>query len=515
MPTKTDTQSVLLRPPIVTILGHVDHGKTTLLDYIRKTSVAAREYGGITQHIGAYQTEVVLPQQEKNGKSQSKEITFIDTPGHETFSKMRSRGAKVADIAVLVIAGNDGVMPQTIESIEHIKSAGIPCLVAINKVDLPDINLDKVKKQLTKAGLKLEEYGGDIPIVPLSAKSGQGVPKLLEMILLLAELNQITDTSSQPFKAVVIESVLSKNRGPVATVVVRSGKLKVGEEVVCDNQEFKIRALVDWLGKNLDEVKNGDAAEILGWKILPTVGSILIKKGEAVLAEPAEKEIITAPTITLPAHNETEITIPQPSGSLTIPESAETEIDEEKIKLIIKADTAGTLEAIMYSLPKNIVAIQSGVGNISESDILLAKTTKALIIGFHLKPSDNILKLADSEKVIIKTYNIIYELINEIDDVVDALKKGNLVKTLGEARVQAIFDIKDQKIAGVKVISGRIAKGDQIKIVRGDEEIGRAKIKSLKHNKEDITKSEQGSEAGILLSQNLDILTGDSIISIG
>ncbi|MCL4339017.1 translation initiation factor IF-2 [Patescibacteria group bacterium] len=514
MPTRTDTQSVLLRPPIVTILGHVDHGKTTLLDYIRKTSVAAREYGGITQHIGAYQTEVVLPQQDKNGKSQSKKITFIDTPGHETFSKMRSRGAKVADIAVLVIAGNDGVMPQTIESIEHIKSAGIPCLVAINKVDIPDINLDKVKKQLTKAGLKLEEYGGDIPVVPLSAKTGQGVPKLLEMILLLAELNQITDVSSQPFKAVVIESILSKNRGPVATVVVRSGQLEVGEEVVCDNQEFKIRALVDWLGKNLDEVKNGDAAEILGWKILPPVGSILIKKSESELAKNIEKDIIDAPTISLSTHAETEITLPHPPLPAVV-QNTQTAIEEEKIKIIIKADTAGTLEAIMYSLPKNIVIIQSGVGNISESDILLAKTAKALIIGFHLKPNDNILKLADSEKVIIKTYNIIYELIDEIDDVVDALKKGNLVKILGEARVQVIFDIKDQKIAGVKVISGRIAKGDQIKVVRGENEIGRAKIKSLKHNKEDITKSEQGNEAGVLLSQNLDILTGDSIISIG
>ncbi len=477
---KKQTFATLLpRPPVVTILGHVDHGKTTLLDTIRKTNIAAKEYGGITQHIGAYQITF-----------NNNRITFIDTPGHEAFNKMRSRGASVADLAILVVAGNDGVMPQTVESLEYIKSAKIPFIVVVNKMDLPDINLEKIKKQLVKLDIKLEEYGGEIPLIPLSAKTGQGIDKLLEMIILIAELHQIKDTSFEKLQAVVIESVLSRNKGPTATVIVRSGKLSIGDDVVCQNQEFRVRALNNWLGENLQQVKSGEGAEVLGWKTLPAVGGILYNKHQIQLMQPVSSQI-------------TQVSPKNPA------------LDEEQIKLIIKADSAGTLEAIRGSLPKNTLILESGVGNINESDILLAKSTKALIIGFHIKPGENVLKLADSEKVIIKTYNIIYELIDEIDEVVEALKQGNLVNILGEAKVIALFNIKDQIIAGVKVIKGRIARGDQVKIMRKDEEIGRAKIKSLRHNKEDITKSEQGSEAGLILSQNIEILTGDSIISIG
>lgn len=513
--------AVLPRPPVVTILGHVDHGKTSLLDTIRKTNIVSKEFGGITQHIGAYQIEVspkgelssrAIPSVSRESRgipSKHKEeillrqladqddfaaknckITFIDTPGHEAFAKMRSRGANVSDLAVLVVAGNDGVMPQTIESLEHIKTAKIPFIVAVNKIDLPDINLEKIKKQLVKLGIKLEEYGGETPLVPLSAKTGEGVPRLLEMIILLAELHQLQDTSFEKFKAVVIESVLSKNKGPVATVVVRSGILKEGEEVVCENQEFRIRALHDWLGKNLNQIKAGDPAEILGWKKLPAVGSILFNKHQVELTQLSPANIMEVSAKNLA-------------------------VTEEQIKLIIKADTAGTLEAIQASLLKNTLVLESGVGNINESDILLAKTSKALIIGFHVKPSEDVRKLAESEKVIIKTYNIIYELIDEIDEVVEALKKGNLVNILGEAKVIALFKIKDQAVAGVKVIKGRIARGDQVKIMRKDEEVGRTRIKSLRHKKEDITKSEQGSEAGVMLFQDIEILTGDSIISIG
>lgn len=479
--------SPVLRPPIVAVLGHVDHGKTTLLDTIRKTGIAAKEHGGITQHIGAYQIE--LPPSDK--KQTVRKITFIDTPGHEAFAKMRVRGAEAADIAVLVVAGNDGVMPQTIESIHHIQEAKIPFIVAINKIDLPDINLEKIKKQLTKAGVNLEEYGGETPVVPVSAKNNTGVDKLLEMILFLTEFSKVGEGMSSQLEAVIIESTVSKNRGTVATVIVRMGTLKVRDDVTCEDQTFRVRALIDWQGKNILFAPPGFPVEVLGWKHLPSVGSIVIVSSPQTHIQVAKKQSIQA----LPTGE-------QPTS--------------ERIKLIIKGDTAGTLEAILGGLSRDdIEIILSGVGNITESEVLLAKTAKAIIVGFHVTPNDQTLKLAQSEKVIIKTYNIIYELFDEIADVVEAIKKGNLVTILGEARVIALFHIKDELIAGVKVISGRIARGDQIKVMRADAEIVRCRIKSLRHVKKDITKAELGREAGVLLSQNVELLTGDSIIAIG
>ena len=516
------------RPSIVTILGHVDHGKTTLLDTIRKTNLAQKESGGITQHIGVYQVTVnpngesssratpnlimgsrgipsdnkkdILRHAQDDFVPQGHKITFIDTPGHVAFTKMRSQGAEVSDIAVLVVAANDGVMPQTIESIEQIKKARIPCIVAINKIDLPDVNIEKIKKQLSKYGLMLEEYGGEIPVVPLSAKTGKGIDKLLEMILLVSELHEIKDTSNQELRAVVIESSISKNKGIIATIIIRSGKLYLKDEIVCSNQDFRVRAILDWTGKQQFTIKSGDGAEILGWKKLPTVGSLLYNKKQIEISPKTVSELVEMS--------------PALKSFITLPPTQT--IEEEKIKIILKADTVGTLEAVLNSLPKkNIIVIKSEVGEINESDILLGKTTKALIIGFNLKPSDSVVKLAESEKTLLKTYNIIYELLDEIEEVIRAIKEGNLVNVLGTAKIQAIFKIKDQTIAGIKVTSGRIARGDDIKVVRGEKEIGRAKIKSLKYQKEDRTKAEQGTEAGIILSQNIDLLTGDSIISIG
>lgn len=484
----TGTTSFVLRPPIVTILGHVDHGKTTLLDNIRKSNVAAKEAGGITQHTAAYQVTI-----EKH-----KKITFIDTPGHQAFAKMRGRGANAADIAVLVIAANDGVMPQTVESIDHIKAAGIPSIIALNKIDLPNVSIEKIKKQITKNGISLEEYGGETPLVPISAKTGQGVDKLLEMIILVAELNQIKEDSPGMLKAIVIESELSKNRGPVATLVVRSGDLKIGEEVLCENQNFRVRAIFDWQGKNMEKASPGDPVELLGWKNLPAVGSIVYKSGQTEIA--VRKSGV--PVLRNVALN-TVVENPKP--------------ETEKIKLAVKADTTGTLEAILEVLKENndIDIILSGIGIINESDIFLAKTTGSLVIGFHQKTPDSVLKLAQTEKVIIKTYDIIYQLLEEIDEVVEAIRQGNLVNILGEAKILALFLMKDQLVAGIKVVNGRIARGDQVKIVRNDVEIGRAKIKSLRHGKEDITRTDQGTEAGIILSQKIDLLTSDSIISIG
>ena len=487
MTKKTLQPKTNFRPPIVTILGHVDHGKTTLLDKIRESHVAAKEEGGITQHIGAYQIKVESDREKRA-------ITFIDTPGHQAFAKMRVRGAQVADIAVLVVAANDGIMPQTIESIGHIKDAKIPAIIALNKIDLPDTNIDKIKKQLATHGFNLEEYGGDTPVIPISAKTGEGVDKLLSMILLLSEMHETKEETPGQLKGVVIESSLSKQKGATGTVILRSGTLKVGEDVSNDTHIFRVRAILDEYGKSKKEIGAGDPGLILGWKVLPAVGSLITPKN--MVKEIVLQPVPSAPTIIPPY-------IPQ------------TEEKDEKVRLILKTDTAGSLEAISASLKDNVDIIGKYVGAITESDVLLAKTTHALVIGFHIPVSESVVKLAQTEKVLIKTYDIIYQLLDEIDDVVDALKKGNLVTILGEAKVQALFPHENDLIVGIKVLSGRIAKGDQVKILRKEEEIGRSRIKSMRHLKEETTKAEQGAEAGILLSSNLPLLTGDSIISIG
>lgn len=497
MKQKTVPPVSFVRPPIVTVLGHVDHGKTTLLDTIRKTQITAKEHGGITQHIGAY--EIILNKEiTQKAKSPISSITFIDTPGHQAFARMRVRGADVADIAILVVAGNDGVQPQTVESINHIQAAKIPTIVVINKIDLPDINMDRIKQQLVKLGLELEEYGGETPVVPLSAKTGQNLEKLFEMILIVAELHNVKQDPHALFQGVIIESTLTKNRGPVATIVVRNGVIKRGDDLVADTSLCRVQAMINWKGEQLPELHAGQAAEILGWKTVPPVGSTATLSSQ----KQAPKEI------PLPAKT----AAPSPVGSPTPVQS----VEEEKIKIILRSDMAGTLEAIQAGLQKDMFeTISSGVGTISESDVLLAKTTKAIIVGFQIKPPESVVKLASAEKVIIRSYNIIYELFDELEEVAIALKEGNLVTVLGEAKIIALFPMKQEMIAGIKVISGRIARGDQVKIVREEKEIGRSKIKSLRHLKEDVNKAEQGTEAGLILSQKLDLLTGDAIIAIG
>ncbi|OGG00216.1 translation initiation factor IF-2 [Candidatus Gottesmanbacteria bacterium RBG_13_37_7] len=474
------------RPPVIIILGHVDHGKTTLLDAIRKTNIALKEKGGITQHIGAYQVDF-----------EGRQITFIDTPGHEAFMKMRERGSQVADMAVLVVAGNDGVQPQTIESINHIKTAEIPCIVALTKMDLPGINIEKIKKQLTNHKLKLEEFGGDIPIVPISVKTNKGLNKLLEAILLLADYFEIKkDDHDQP-SAVVIESSLSKNKGPIATIIVRSGEFGVGDNVTCEKDVFKIRAILDWQGGQMKKVSAGTPAEILGWPSPPVVGSTLfnrIYKDNSIIS----KNIAV-------------------TDNIQSSEKSNQDHSDKKsvLKIILKTDTTGSLEAIVGSLPADLEIISKGVGNINESDVFLAKTTQSLIIGFNLKPGENIIQLARTEKIIIKTYFVIYELFSEIKDVISGLQQGILETILGEAKIITTFNIKKKNIAGIRVISGRIAKGDQVKIMNKNQEVGRAKIKSLRSGKEDINRSEQGQEAGVLLNKDITLLTDYSIISIG
>lgn len=485
------------RPPIVTILGHVDHGKTTLIDFIRKSSVAAKEHGGITQAIGAYQVE-----------SQGKLITFIDTPGHAAFEKMRSRGAKVADIAVLVVAADDGIMPQTLEAIKHIQgesaSRRIPMIVAVNKIDLPDINLkvqlEKIKKQLSDQKILVEEYGGDVPIVPLSAKNGEGVDKLLEMIVLVAEINEVGGDSTLPPAGVVIEASMDKFKGPIATLIIRNGTLKKADTIVLAGVKSKIRGIFDFSGKALDSAGPSTPVEVLGLEVVPPVGSVLGTNDAKDMEGKAEARI---------------------------PQSLIDKLRQEtgRLNLVIKADKQGSLEAIesaveeMNSDPpaggEHVKIIAKGTGDIGENDIKLASTTKAIVVGFNNKISPTASKLAETEMVLVRAYNIIYELIDELKEVVDEmLKVGAIEEVFGVAQIMVEFPYgKNEKIAGCKVLDGVISKGPKIRVLRSEQIIGETKIKSLKKVKEEVVRVEKGDECGIMFDGKVEFEVGDLVQS--
>ncbi len=473
------------RPPIVTILGHVDHGKTTLLDFIRKSSVASKEHGGITQHIGAYQVE-----------HDKKLITFIDTPGHAAFEKMRSRGAKVADVAILVVAADDGIMPQTDEAIKHIKAAKVPLIVAINKVDLPGINLkvqmDKIKKQLSDREIMPEEYGGDVPIVPLSAKTGEGVDKLLENILLVAELSEIKGNPDSPAAGVIIEANLDKFKGPIATLLIKNGTLKKGDSVLIGGVKGKIRGMFDSSFKSVDLAGPSMPVEILGLEGVPQVGAVL---GE--LAEVKQAEQVQSLMDKL------------------------RQADNKTLKVIIKADKQGSLEAIQGSLDKFnterkiIDYIHLGTGDIGEENIKLAASIGAIVIGFNVKIATNAQKLAENEHVLIRTYNIIYELLEDIEEVVNTLiEVGQLEEVLGKAEIIAEFPYgKNERIAGCRMSEGIIAKGQRIRVVREGEQVAEVKLKSLKKVKEEVNKVEKGNDCGMLFEPQIDFKIGDFVES--
>lgn len=474
-----------IRPPIVTILGHVDHGKTTLLDFIRKSAVAAKEHGGITQHIGAYQIT-----------NNSHLITFIDTPGHAAFEKMRSRGAKVADIAVLVVAIDDGVMPQTIEAIKHIQAAKVPLIVAVNKIDLPGIDIKvqllKIKKQLSDQKINLEEYGGDVPIISLSAKSGAGVDKLLEMILLVSEMHELKGDPNLPAAGVVIEASLDKFKGAVATILVRNGTLKKGDPIMIAGVKGKVRGMFDFAGESLDSAPPSQPVEVLGLEAVPAVGAVL---GE--LAEVKEAEAIQSLVDKLKAG------------------------ETKTLKVVVKADKQGSLEAIQGSLDKFnteqkvVNTVFSGTGDVTEENIKLAAAVGAIVIGFNVKVAPLALKLAENEHVLIKTYNIIYELIEDIDEVVQTLLEvGQLEEVLGKANIIAEFPFgKNERVAGCRVLEGTIARGQKIRVIREEQVIGEAKLKSLRKVKEEVNKAEKGNDCGMLFDPAIDFAIGDTVES--
>lgn len=453
------------RQPIVVVLGHVDHGKTTLLDVLRKSNVAGREAGGITQGIGA---------------SVVNEITFIDTPGHAAFSKMRGRGAKTADIALLVIAQDDGVKPQTKEAIQIIKESKLPFIVVGTKSDVTGTNPDATKAELEKEQVFFEGRGGDTPFVSVSARKGEGLKELIEMIKLLSDVHDFSGDPDASLEATVIESVKGK-MGPLATVVIRNGSIKLGETIFAEEIEGKVKAILDSDGKNVKEVKPGFPAQIIGFNSVPPIGASVSRTPQkAELIEKGIKNIFDL-----------------------------RRLKDDEVPVIIKASNAGALEAIIASLPPKVVVVGSGVGEVTSTDVIDAKTGNAYIFSFETKIPNAVAKLAEAEKISAHKFDIIYELIQETEEI---LKKGR-VEELGKAEILASFPFDNKRVAGSKMISGKITKGDKLILIRGDKEIGRTKASSLKKQKSDVGVVSAGEEFGVILGPQLDFSVGDVLIS--
>ncbi|HID79333.1 MAG TPA: translation initiation factor IF-2, partial [Aquificales bacterium] len=493
-------ENLVERPPVVVVMGHVDHGKTSLLDRIRKTDVARREKGGITQHIGASQVELET----------GKKITFLDTPGHEAFTTLRARGAKVADIAVLVVAADDGVMPQTVEAINHAKDAEIPIIVAVNKIDLPQANPDKVLRELSEHGLIPEEWGGDTPVVRVSAKTGEGIEELLEMITLVAELEELKANPKGKTKAVIIETKLDPKRGPVATAIVQNGTLKVGDIFVAGSTYGRVRAMVDDKGRRLKEAPPGTPVELLGFEELPEPGDILIvvsdEKTARLLAEQRkrqkEQEKLKGTALKLE-----EIYEKIQKGEL------------KELKIVLKADTIGSIEALKKALEElstdkvKVFIIHSGVGAISESDIMLAKASGAIVIGFNTRPNPAARRLLEEEKVDVRTYGIIYDAVEDVKKALEGLLEPQKVEeALGQAEVRATFKIKKVgTVAGCYVLEGKLVRGAKARLVREGVVIYEGEIEGLKRFKEDVKEVPKGFECGVKLKDFNDIKVGDII----
>ena len=473
-------------PPVVAVLGHVDHGKTTLLDAIRKSSIAEREKGGITQKIGASSVEILHEGKERW-------ITFIDTPGHEAFTKMRSRGAQAADICLLIVSAVDGVKPQTKESIEVLKKAKLPYIVVLTKADLPTKNAEKVKQELLAEQIQLEGYGGDVPAIEVSAKSNLNIKELLDLILLMYDLHPSANSekinSHAPLEAVVIESKLDVRAGAKATVIVKNGTLKVREDVQIDGQIFKVRSLFDANGKPVQEATVGEATEVLGFTEVPSVGSLIKDKSSEAVVEQG------------------------PQKALTREMNYQREEVHKGISVVLIADTKGSLEAIIHALPEGIKLVSQKTGEVNEADILMAKSTGGIVLSFNTKLKPDIITLAYTEKVLLRNYEIIYELLDEIKDALEGKLQSQMEQIFGSARVLAKFPFEKTFAFGISVLDGRIARSDRVRVIREEEVIGETTINSLRVGKNPTSKVEKGNEAGLVLSGGLDIQVGDVLLS--
>jgi translation initiation factor IF-2 len=494
-------EDLVPRPPVVTIMGHVDHGKTSLLDYIRKSSVVAGEAGGITQHIGAY--HVTLPDGRK--------LTFLDTPGHEAFTAMRARGAQVTDIVVLVVAADDQVMPQTIEAISHARNAGVPIVVAINKIDLPNANVQKVKQDLLQHGVVLEEFGGDTLHTAISAKKGTGVQELLEQILLQAEILDLKANPKRRATGTVIEAQLDPGKGAVATVLVQNGTLRVGDDFICGLYAGRVRALLDERGKPVKEATPAIPVQVLGLTGTPTAGDQLIVVEDAQAArdiaqrrERLDREAKSRRTS---------------KGAVTLEDFMSQAAAGEKrtLNLIIKADQGGPAEALADALQQlsneevSVEVIQRGVGAITEGDILLAKTAGAIIIGFHVRPDTKARSMAEREGVDIKLYRVIYEAVADVRAALEGLLRPEEREVVtAEIEVREVFKVpRVGTVAGCFVRSGTVQRGNRIRVVRDGVEVYDGVIESLRRFKDDVREVREGFECGIGIANFNDIKVGD------
>ena len=484
-----------LRPPIVTVMGHVDHGKTRLLDAIRQTNVMDSEAGGITQHIGAYQVEY-----------KGQKITFLDTPGHEAFTAMRAHGAQITDITILVVAADDGVMPQTIEAISHAKAAGVPIIVALNKIDKPEANPDRVKQQLSEAGLICEDWGGDTVCVPVSAKEKRNITDLLENVLAVAELEELKADPTRPATGVVVEARLDKSKGPTATILINNGTLKIGDHVVVGTTAGRVRAMLNDKGTPIRKAEPATPVEILGLSAVPQVSdSLTVVADERHAQELVEK-------------NKAEQNKAGAARAVSL-HSLYEQISAGKVKelnVILKTDVQGSIEPIRISLEKlgseavKVRIIHAGAGNITESDVLLAIASKGLIVGFDVGIEEGAKRQAATEGIDIRLYDIIYSLIDDIDKALKGLLPVPIVEVIeGRAEVIAVFPAKGNKVAGVRVAEGKVTRGVKVRVWRGKKTLADSTVASLKRFKENVKECAAGFECGVGVEGFGDFQMGD------
>ena len=493
-----DPKTLVLRPPVVTVMGHVDHGKTSLLDVIRKTSVSTHEAGGITQHIGAYQV-----------KCQGKKIVFLDTPGHEAFTAMRARGAQVTDIAILVVAADDGVMPQTVEAIHHAKDAGVPIIVAVNKIDKPGANPANVKNELMEHGLVPEEYGGDTIMVEVSAKKNIGISDLLEMVLLVAEVKELKANPKREARGVIIEAQLDKGRGPVATVLVQSGTLRIGDSIVAGTTYGKVRAMLNDRGENVKKAGPSVPVVVLGLNAVPAAGDELAALEEKQARTIAEKrmekqrnDMIHAKKVSL--------------------DDLFNQIQEGHLKdlnIVVKADVQGSVEALnssLMGLNKNdevrVRIVHSGVGAVTESDVMLASASNALVIAFNVRPDANARRVADTEGIDIRTYRVIYDALNDVKEAMSGMLAPKYKEIIqGKVEIRQVMKFSKALVAGSYVLEGKITNQSKIRIVRDNIEVFDGELDGLRRFKDDVKEVAAGYECGITIKDYKDFREGDII----
>jgi translation initiation factor IF-2 len=502
-PSHDDAQADLVdRPPVVTIMGHVDHGKTSLLDAIRKAHVVETEAGGITQHIGAYQVR-------QNGKT----ISFIDTPGHAAFTAMRARGANVTDIVVIVVAADDGVMPQTVEAIDHARAAEVPMLVAVNKIDLESANPDKVKGELANQGLNPEDWGGDTVFVNVSAKTQEGLDSLLEMIVLVSEVEELKANPDAPASGAVIESHLDPGRGPVSTLLVQRGTLKVGDALVAGSVWGKVRALHDDTGRQVEAARPGDPVEVLGFDGVSEAGD----RFEAVEGERRARQLANERSQRLKAEQIARRQARKVSLDEVFAKASEGEIKE--LNIVLKSDVSGSLEALQDEIAKapqeqvRINIIRSAPGGINESDVMLAAASEAIIIGFNVRPLADARRAAESEGVEIRTYSVIYKVTEDLRNAMEGMLEAvEVEETLGQAEIKELFKAsRVGTIAGCLVTDGKVTNNAEARLVREGTVVWSGRVGSLRRFKDDVKEVEEGLECGIVLDGYQDVKVGDVI----